>query len=182
MRADVTHSTACLPQVWHNGTKPRYVLYVSVWHPDMWQNAAARTAASVEALMGRSVAEHKRLCASIMDGSFKAPSPRGRKGRKKKDKVEKKWKKPKQMEANKGTDAAAERATPSSSREDNTQTDVLQLRMELQGFKLSQLQKLARKSGCDDRQLEAALDSDDPKQALVELIVVLAGGMAKHEL
>lgn len=52
--------------MWHNGTKPRYVLYVSVWHPDMWQNAAARSVASVEALMGRSVAEHKRLCASIM--------------------------------------------------------------------------------------------------------------------
>ena len=68
----LTHSTAaCLPQVWHNGTEPRYVLYVSVWHPDMWQDASARTAASVEALMGRSVAEHKKLCTSIMDGSFK---------------------------------------------------------------------------------------------------------------
>lgn len=37
----------------------------------MWQNATTRTAASVEALMGRSVAEHKALCASIIDGSFR---------------------------------------------------------------------------------------------------------------
>lgn len=76
--ASGSHSTACLPQVWHNGTEPRYVLYVSVWHPDMWQNAATHTEAIGEALMGRNVAEHKRLCASILDGSFKVPSPLAR--------------------------------------------------------------------------------------------------------
>ncbi len=124
---------ACLPQVWHNGTKPRYVLYVSVWHPDMWQNASARAAASVEALMGRSVAEHKRLCASIMKGSFKVPSrgfEKGRKGRNKKD-----------------TDVVAESATHSSPREHDTPTDALQLRsaaekqvLELEGMWLKQHQ------------------------------------------
>ena len=54
--------------------------------------------------------------------------------------------------------------------------DSTDLRAELQGLKLSQLMKRAGACGLPEAAVEAAVDSEDPKGALVELVAARSAG------
>ena len=55
--------------------------------------------------------------------------------------------------------------------------DMQKLRAELVGMKLGALKKRARETGVTPEQLDDADDEDDPKQAVVELILEAAPGV-----